>query len=123
MAHDKPEFGKQYALTGGRGDKAISNGNSWAESEVKKTDEKKHNIAKKMVSNKQDYRKILDKNMGHPMKQLDKLISKTFTNVRCGHCGKFGHHHSEHSFASKKQNPNLEKHSILSEGEWHEKKY
>lgn len=26
-----------------------------------------------------------------------KMESKTYTNVRCGHCGKFGHHHSEHS--------------------------
>jgi len=32
---DKPEENKQYALTGGPGDKCISNGNSWKESEVK----------------------------------------------------------------------------------------
>ena len=31
---DKPEDGKVYALTGGPGDKCISNGNSWKESEV-----------------------------------------------------------------------------------------
>jgi len=31
---DKPEANKQYALTGGHGDKCISNGNSWKESEV-----------------------------------------------------------------------------------------
>jgi len=31
---DKPEANKQYALTGGPGDKCISNGNSWKESEV-----------------------------------------------------------------------------------------
>ena len=31
----RPEFGKVYSLTGGPGVKAISNGNSWAESEVK----------------------------------------------------------------------------------------
>lgn len=30
-----PEFGKQYALTGAIGTPAISNGNTWAESEVK----------------------------------------------------------------------------------------
>jgi len=32
---DKPEPGKQYALTGGSKDKCIMNGNTWAESEVK----------------------------------------------------------------------------------------
>ena len=32
---DKPEPNKIYALTGGRGDKCIANGNTWAESEVK----------------------------------------------------------------------------------------
>ena len=31
---DKPKANKQYALTGGPGDKCISNGNSWKESEV-----------------------------------------------------------------------------------------
>ena len=31
---DKPEANKQYALTGGPGDKCILNGNSWKESEV-----------------------------------------------------------------------------------------
>lgn len=31
---DKPEPFKQYALTGGTGVKCISNGNTWAESEV-----------------------------------------------------------------------------------------
>ena len=35
MTNDKPEYGKQYALTGQKGDKCISNGNTWAESEVK----------------------------------------------------------------------------------------
>lgn len=34
-ATNQPEFGKQYALTGKTGDKCISNGNSWSESEVK----------------------------------------------------------------------------------------
>jgi len=32
----KPESGKVYALTGGTGAKCISNGNTWAESEVDK---------------------------------------------------------------------------------------
>ena len=32
---DKPEPGKEYALTGKTGDKCIANGNTWAESEVK----------------------------------------------------------------------------------------
>jgi hypothetical protein len=31
---DRPESGKLYALTGGTGDKCISNGNTWKESEV-----------------------------------------------------------------------------------------
>ena len=34
ISKDKPEANKQYALTGGPGDKCISNGNSWKESEV-----------------------------------------------------------------------------------------
>ena len=32
---DKPEEGKQYALTGTKDDKCIANGNTWSESEVK----------------------------------------------------------------------------------------
>ena len=31
----KPEDGKVYSLTGGKGIPSISNGNTWAESEVK----------------------------------------------------------------------------------------
>ena len=31
---DKPEAGKTYALTGGRGSKCIANGNTWEESVV-----------------------------------------------------------------------------------------
>jgi len=38
---DKPEPNKEYALTGGRNDKCIANGNSWKESEVKKKKKKK----------------------------------------------------------------------------------
>lgn len=34
MANDKPEYGKVYSLTGSGN--SIANGNSWAESEVKK---------------------------------------------------------------------------------------
>ena len=37
MDNNKPEYGKTYALTGKTGDKCISNGNNWAESEVKET--------------------------------------------------------------------------------------
>ena len=32
---NKPEEGKTYALTGGRGTRCIANGNTWKESEVK----------------------------------------------------------------------------------------
>ena len=32
---NKPEEGKVYALTGGRGTRCIANGNTWKESEVK----------------------------------------------------------------------------------------
>ena len=32
---NKPEPGKTYALTGGRGTRCIANGNTWKESEVK----------------------------------------------------------------------------------------
>ena len=32
---DKPEYGKQYKLTGSKDDKCISNGNTWKESEVR----------------------------------------------------------------------------------------
>lgn len=31
---NKPEEGKTYALTGGRGTRCIANGNTWKESEV-----------------------------------------------------------------------------------------
>jgi len=33
---NRPEYGKQYSLTGGHGQPCIANGNSWKESEVKK---------------------------------------------------------------------------------------
>ncbi len=33
--NDKPEYGKQYALTSGKDKPSILNGNSWKESEVK----------------------------------------------------------------------------------------
>ena len=42
MDKGKPEPGKEYALTGKTGDKCIANGNTWAESEVKK---RKYKIA------------------------------------------------------------------------------
>ena len=32
---DRPEEGKVYALTGGRGTRCIANGNTWKDSEVK----------------------------------------------------------------------------------------
>ena len=35
---DRPEPGKQYALTGGPGSRCIANGNSWSESEVTDAD-------------------------------------------------------------------------------------
>jgi hypothetical protein len=39
IAHEnKPEPNKIYALTGKTGDKCISNGNTWAESEIKQAD-------------------------------------------------------------------------------------
>lgn len=34
MDEDRPEYGKVYALTGGMDTPALSNGNTWAESEV-----------------------------------------------------------------------------------------
>ncbi len=37
MTTNRPEYGKQYRLTGGPKTTAISNGNTWAESEVKET--------------------------------------------------------------------------------------
>lgn len=52
MEKDRPEYGKQYALTGATGTKAISNGNSWKESEVKKTDEARHNALEKKKEGK-----------------------------------------------------------------------
>ena len=33
---NKPEEGKQYLLIGGTGKPSIANGNTWAESEIKK---------------------------------------------------------------------------------------
>lgn len=35
LCGDRPEEGKQYALTGKPGDPCIANGNTWKESEVK----------------------------------------------------------------------------------------
>ena len=32
---DRPEYGKQYALTGGKDSKSIMNGNSWKDSLIK----------------------------------------------------------------------------------------
>ena len=36
MMNDKPQPNKTYMLIGGTDDKCISNGNTWADSEVKK---------------------------------------------------------------------------------------
>ena len=36
MMNDKPQPNKTYMLIGGADDKCISNGNTWADSEVKK---------------------------------------------------------------------------------------
>ena len=49
-AKDEPEPGKIYALTGGPDDRAISNGNSWAESEVKEDKKKPEGKPKKKSS-------------------------------------------------------------------------
>ena len=65
----------------------------YVQGQVNVTNMNKKEIAKKMP--KQDYAKIIDKQMGSPMKQLDKLMSKTFTHVRCGKCNRFGHHHDK----------------------------
>jgi len=37
---DRPEAGKIYALTDGEGKPCIANGNTWAQSEVKKDNKK-----------------------------------------------------------------------------------
>lgn len=34
-----------------------------------------------------------------------KMVSKTYTSTRCGHCGKFGHSHEEHKFRMIKNEP------------------
>ena len=38
IKEDKPEANKVYKLTGGRGEKCIANGNTWAESAFDKID-------------------------------------------------------------------------------------
>lgn len=34
--------------------------------------------------------------MTNKKSMASKMESKSYTSTRCGHCGKFGHHHSEH---------------------------
>lgn len=36
-------------------------------------------------------------NMADKKSIAKKMESKTYTNTRCGHCGKFGHGHETHS--------------------------
>lgn len=40
--------------------------------------------------------------MANKKNMAGKMTSKTYTNTRCGHCGKFGHHHVTH------KNPNAD---------------
>ena len=58
LSEDKPEPGKIYALTGGHDTPTIENGNTWAESEVKKDKiqrikiERRQNEEKKRIKKK-----------------------------------------------------------------------
>jgi hypothetical protein len=37
-----------------------------------------------------------------------KMESKSYTNVRCGHCGKFGHSHEDHRmYEARKKIPQI----------------
>lgn len=35
--------------------------------------------------------------MSKKKEMAGKMVSKEYTNVRCGHCGKFGHSHEDHN--------------------------
>ena len=48
---NKPESGKLYALTGGKGQKSIANGNTWAESEVGRCSRCKNSIELEGIGN------------------------------------------------------------------------
>jgi hypothetical protein len=56
-ANDEPEPRKIYALTGGPDDRAISNGNSWAESEVKEDKKKPEKKNKSVINDDEDSEK------------------------------------------------------------------
>lgn len=80
MDSKTPVPGKVYALTGAAGDKCISNGNSWAESEVKESCAGHHDSTAEIIACK-DCAKLLDRlthhrsNAGNGCKECDQLAS------------------------------------------------
>lgn len=55
--------------------------------------------------------------MANKKNMAGKMTSKTYTNTRCGHCGKFGHSHETHSGLEKgiKDRKDMIKRNDLSE--------
>ena len=39
--------------------------------------------------------------MADKKSMASKMVSKEYKTTRCGHCGKFGHHHSDHEGSAK----------------------
>ena len=68
---NKPEYGKLYSLTGGKGQKCIVNGNTWTESEVRGCSRCKGHIESEGIGNL-CCKKCLNLNQ----KDLDRIFDK-----------------------------------------------
>lgn len=75
IKENRPEYGKMYSLTGGTGKKAISNGNTWAESEVKKI--VNSNGYCRYCLKKQIYYSIENNNFTYFCVKCEKYLDKT----------------------------------------------
>lgn len=91
---DRPEYGKQYALTGGSKDKCIMNGNTWAESEVKDATrfdcwQQFTNLYRQVHGSNEDLDKPFIRNMNENQLQNAIINMRGLLNAPsyCGHCG------------------------------------
>jgi len=79
---DKPEQGKQYALTGGTGEPSILAGNTWAESEVKSSREAITTTQDISNLNPTELKDMIPAGSYRGKKDGDKTVIRDGTNTR-----------------------------------------
>jgi hypothetical protein len=76
-----PEPGKQYALTGGTGTPSIVNGNTWAESEVRATD----NLALATLTGQPMTKEMIASQVKKYLEVVNELIAEYWSDVKITH--------------------------------------